>query len=224
MDFGSLIDKKIQNDPTFCPSLPRYPHMQYQLDVVYNKKIYMTGKPDGLCLEKFYLADYKTGRNPWKKADADKTDQLTCYLFLIYISKKIQPEKFHCYIHWLPTTKMESGSFDVKIQFRDNPVVPITFETKRNMGDLLKFGDKVQQTVEDMQKVNDLILLSEHERDILVRRAKGETLEKIGNSYGVTRERIRQVEAKGNEKIRQASKKFLEEKNRPASLKTAVDR
>lgn len=37
--------------------------------------------------------------------------------------------------------------------------------------------------------------------DILVRRAHGQTLEQVGESYGITRERIRQIEKKGKIKI-----------------------
>ena len=151
-EFGSIIDKKIQNDPKFLPTLPRYPIMQHEMNVVYNKKIRMTGFADGLDLNKFLLADYKTGREAWTKARADSTDQLTAYLFFIYIAKKIPPEKFRCFIHWIPTTKVEYGNFDVKIDFRDNPPVPITFETKRTMGDILQFGAKVQRVVMEMQK------------------------------------------------------------------------
>ncbi len=152
LTFGSKIDKLIQDDSTFCPTLPRYPLMQYQMDVIYNKKIPMTGKPDGLCLDTFLLADFKTGKASWTQSRADETDQLTAYLFFIYIKHKISPEKFRCFIHWLPTKKVEHGNFDVEILFRDKNLVPITFETKRTMQDLLKFGEKVNETVLAMQE------------------------------------------------------------------------
>jgi hypothetical protein len=146
LTFGTMIDKLIQEDPTFCPQLPRYPHMQYQLDVVY-KDIPMTGKPDGLDLDNFILADYKSGRNPWDKKKADTTEQLTAYLLFIYLKHKIAPEKFTCKIHWIPT----KYTHDFKITYRDKDIVPVTFETKRTMLDLLKFMGKVESTVKAMQ-------------------------------------------------------------------------
>ena len=150
-EFGNMVDKKIQDDPTFIPDLPRYPLMQEQYTVSFNG-IKLTGKFDGLDLDKFLLADYKSGRVAWDKKRADETIQLTFYLLLVYITKKIPPEKFRCFIHWLPTKKDESGNFDVKISFREDPVVPITFETRRTMKDLLLFGTKIMSTVALMKK------------------------------------------------------------------------
>ena len=147
MTFGSMIDLKIQNDPTFLPSLPRYPLMQHEMKVVFNG-IHLIGKPDGLDLNEFVLVDFKTGKQPWNKKRADETYQLTMYLLLIYITKKIPPEKFKCLIHWLPTK--ENGSFD--IEFRDNPVKVITIETKRSMKDLLNFGTYIHETIKSMEK------------------------------------------------------------------------
>lgn len=144
--FGTMMDKLIQEDPTFCPSLPRYPHMQYQLDVKY-KNIPLTGKPDGLDLDNFILADYKSGRGEWTQQKADSTEQLTAYLLFIYLKHKIQPDKFTCRIHWIPT----KHTHDFKIAYRDKKIVPVTFTTKRTMLDLLKFMGKITKTVKEMQ-------------------------------------------------------------------------
>lgn len=148
MAFGSMIDKKLQDDPLFIPAHPRYPLMQYEFNVMYNKNIPMIGKPDWLDLDKHLLADTKTGKAIWNQKRADDSEQLTAYLFFIYISKKIPPEKFRCFIHWLPT--IEQGDF--KINFRDKEVRPVTFETKRTLLDILQFGQKVSTTVKAMQE------------------------------------------------------------------------
>lgn len=59
---------------------------------------------------------------------------------------------------------------------------------------------------------NLLSNLSERTRDVLVRRfgletGKRETLESIGNSYGITRERVRQIESDGLSKISRKAEK-----------------
>lgn len=150
MDFGNMVDDRIQKDPTFIPDLPRYPLMQEKMTIAFNG-IKLVGKFDGLDLDNFILADYKTGVKKWDKKRTKETIQLTFYLFLIYVTKKIPPEKFTCKIHWLPTKKQDIG-FSTEISFRDDPVVPITFETKKTMSDLLKFGKFIKNTINEMEK------------------------------------------------------------------------
>jgi hypothetical protein len=146
MTFGSIVDKKIQDDPYFLPKVPRYPLMQFPLKATFNK-IPMVGFPDGLDLENMKLADYKTGKAKWDQKRADETGQLTMYLFLLYIVKKVKPEEFKCYIHWLPTK--ENGDFSITL-INENDVQ--TFETKRTMRDLLEFGARINTTVKAMNE------------------------------------------------------------------------
>ncbi len=156
LEFGTYVDKKIQNDPKFLPSLPRYEHMQYKLKVVFNKRIPLVGLPDGLNLtEKKELADYKTaGENSlWDQKKADTTEQITFYLLLLYITHKIKPEDFTCYIHCLPTRKEESGDFITKISLIEPADKNImTFKTKRTMSDLAKLGAKINKVVAEMEE------------------------------------------------------------------------
>lgn len=151
MDFGSYVDKRIQSDKTFLPSLPRYDEMQYKMRVVFNG-IPLVGIPDGLNIripEKRLGADYKTGKKVWDQARADETGQLTFYALLLFISKKFKPESFDWMIHWMPTR--ENGSF--QIEFVPNIEKEIkTFHTKRTMNDLLQFGMRINRTVEAMQE------------------------------------------------------------------------
>jgi RNA polymerase primary sigma factor len=61
------------------------------------------------------------------------------------------------------------------------------------------------------QVINVLEFLSERERQVLVMRfgledGKDHTLEEVGNEFGVTRERIRQIEAKALRKLRHPSR------------------
>lgn len=151
MEFGSWVDQIIQDDPSFIPSLPRYPMMQKEMKVVFNG-IYLIGRFDGLDMDNFVLADYKTGVKAWDKKRVEESIQLLFYLLLIYITEKIPPEKITCKIHWLPTKKTETGDFKTSIVFRDNPPIPFTFETKFKMSDILKFGQKINETVKEMEK------------------------------------------------------------------------
>jgi hypothetical protein len=170
MTFGSIVDKKIQTDPSFLPKLPRYPLMQYKMNAVFNG-IPLTGLPDGLSLNSvetentkgykvfwdkgYILSDYKTGRKAWDKKRADETGQLTMYLFLLYILHKEKPEQFRCFIHWLPTVKHEAGDFTVKVDFHDGIHGEDgikTIETKRTMADLLKFGERINKVIKEMEQ------------------------------------------------------------------------
>ncbi len=152
--FGSYVDKRIQTDPSFLPKLPRYEHMQYSMKVMLGKDIPLVGIPDGLNLTKSKeLSDFKTGRLKWDKKRADETDQLTWYLLLIYITLKHKPEKFRCFIHWLPTVKTESGDFKVTIEFiKDIDDNIRTFETKRTMTDVLQLISRIKVVLGEMQE------------------------------------------------------------------------
>jgi hypothetical protein len=146
MSFGSYVDKKIQDDPTFLPHLPRYELMQHKMMVMFDG-IKLYGTPDGINLRKNKeLADYKTGKKKWDKKRAQDHGQLIMYLLLIYITEKIKPEEFDCYIHWMET--QDTGDFNVemisdKIQ---------TFKVKHTMQDLLNFGVRIKKVWQEMQE------------------------------------------------------------------------
>jgi len=145
MLFGSMIDKKIQHDPTFLPELIRFPLQQHELRTTYNG-IAMIGFPDQLDLDIPQLADDKTGKKPWDQKRADETKQLTMYLFMIFMMYKIPPEVFDCSIRWLPTR--EDGDFTIQLV---EPCVPQIFTTKRTMTDILNFGAYINKTVKEME-------------------------------------------------------------------------
>lgn len=145
MDFGNLIDKKLQEDPAFLPHVPRYPFMQFKMKAKFGK-ISLVGVPDGLDLEIPTLADYKTGRVAWDQKRANETGQLTMYLLLVWLLRGVRPEEFRCRIHWLPTR--ESGDFSIEL-INDKDLK--TFETKRTMKQLLDFGVRINKTVKAME-------------------------------------------------------------------------
>lgn len=164
LEFGSYIDKRIQDDPTFLPELVRYPVLQHEMTGMFNK-IPLLGFADtfrpasnGVTLEKkrvdfdpkkHYkpaIRDYKTGRKPWDQKRADETGQLTMYLFMLYLRDKIQPEDVECYIDWLPT-HIEEG----KIAFIKEGDIR-TFKTRRTMQQVLEFGQRIKDTWEKMEE------------------------------------------------------------------------
>lgn len=166
LEFGSYIDKKLQDDPTFLPNVVRYSVLQHEMTGTFNK-IPLLGYADTfqppVSGAKIFLKndklevtdpvhipcairDYKTGRKPWDQKRADETGQLTMYLFMLYLRDKIQPEDVECYIDWLPT-RIEEG----KIVFRDDPVEVFTFKTSRTMQDVLEFGQLIKDTWDEMQ-------------------------------------------------------------------------
>lgn len=148
MQFGSLIDKALQLDPTFLPHVPRYTHMQYELRTKFGA-IPLVGYPDGLELipKKRTLADYKTGKAPWTQKKADEAGQLTMYLLLLWIIEKIPPEEFECMIHWLPTK--DNGDFSISLV--DDTDLR-TFYTSRTMVDILRFGQRINATYKAMEE------------------------------------------------------------------------
>lgn len=134
MTFGTMIDLRIQNDPTFLPHLPRYEFMQAELTYKLGD-IKLKGKPDGFNLTKSKeLYDFKTGRNPWTLEKAQDSVQLKFYLLLLYLNKQIVPEEFTCGIHYLETK--ESDDFkSVEFVKEDNIQ---TFSVKYTLTDMLK--------------------------------------------------------------------------------------
>lgn len=153
LEFGSYIDKKIQDDPTFLPDLVRFPVLQHEMRAVWNgipllgfadtyrppdkyRELGMKSKLDSPAIR-----DYKTGRKPWDQKRADETGQLTMYLFMLYLAdRKIDIDSAELYIDWLPTHIQEG-----KIAFIE-PVKIHTFKTKRSMVEVLKFGKRIEET------------------------------------------------------------------------------
>jgi len=149
MLFGTYVDERIQNDPTFLPELIRLPHLQYELKATIKEKgkkpLHLYGKPDNLCLTTFQLEDFKTGKGAWTQKKAKDTGQLKMYLFMLWVSHGIDPEKFTCRIHWLPT--QENGDFSISFK---EPVKPQTFKVKHTRADILAFGNKIKRIRQEM--------------------------------------------------------------------------
>lgn len=161
LEFGSMIDQRIQEDQSFLPNLVRYPILQHEMTGTFNK-IPLLGFADTFKEPVIYkgiksrkvigthhpaaIRDYKTGRKPWDQKRADSTGQLTMYLFMLYLRDKIKPEDVECYIDWLPT-HIEDG----KVAFIKEGDIR-TFKTSRSMSDVLKFGQRIKDTWKAMEE------------------------------------------------------------------------
>lgn len=146
MEFGSLIDTRIQKDRSFLPTLPRYHFMQHRIEAKYGK-LNLLGILDGLDPLDYIAADYKTGKKPWDKKRTAETGQLKFYALLLWLSDRIPPEKFRFLIHWLPTELRTDGTIALI-----EPCVPQTFETTITMKDLLNFGNRLNRVHKEMQR------------------------------------------------------------------------
>lgn len=158
MDFGNWVDKRLQNFKHWLPEVERFPFQQYKFNPKFNG-IKLVGFADGLDLnpKAMRLKDDKTGKKEWTQQRADETGQLTMYLFMLWLEKEIPPEKVRCFISWLPTKDVKGkGMLQNKdsfaIDFRDDPVVPIIFETRRSMRQLLEFGGRIKRVWLEMQQ------------------------------------------------------------------------
>lgn len=157
LEFGKMIDQRVQDDPTFLPELPRYIVSQHEMRIKFNN-IPLVGFADQYEVKtrygneghmpRVFIRDVKTGRKPWGQKRADETGQLTMYLFMLYLmDKNIDVGNSELYIDWLPTHIHES-----KIDFLTFPPQVHTFKTKRTMRELLAFGQRIKDTWSAMEK------------------------------------------------------------------------
>lgn len=147
MEFGSMVDKKLQEDPTFLPQVERYPIAQHPLEF-YIDDLKVVGYIDGYDPSKPRIKDDKTGVTPWTQKKADETGQLTLYTLGLHLQEKINPADLELAISWLPTKEMG----DFSIGFRDNPPTPIIFHTKRTKKDIMLFGAYILETRKKMEE------------------------------------------------------------------------
>lgn len=146
LTFGSIVDKKLQEDPTFLPQVPRYPVLQHTMKTKLGK-IPLIGVADSYDPTIPALADFKTGKKPWDQKRADSTGQLSFYALLLYLIDGIRPDDIELYIHWLPTK--EDGDFT--ISFIDDKDVR-SFKTRRTMLQVLEFGIDIKKTIKEMEQ------------------------------------------------------------------------
>lgn len=147
MEFGSLIGKKLETDPTYLPDVIRHSKMEHAFNVVFNK-IPLVGYADSFCDKTFRkLAEFKTGKKEWTQKRADEHGQIDMYLLMNFITNKVKPEDVEVTLVWLPT--QDNGDFS--ISFIPN-MKPIPFKTKRTTKQVLEFGARIKRTYLAMEK------------------------------------------------------------------------
>jgi PD-(D/E)XK nuclease superfamily len=153
LKFGKMVDERIQKDPKYLPHVIRYKVLQHEMRCDWNGIPLIgyadTYEPiDGSRVIK--VRDYKTGRKEWTQKRADETGQLTMYLWMLYLmDKKIDVAKAELYIDWLPTHIKNGEIAFVEPDYKK--LKPVTFKTKRSMHDILKFGQRINQTWLEME-------------------------------------------------------------------------
>ncbi len=93
-----------------------------------NEETPVLGKLDRLKSDYTAFKDWKTGKNPWTQRKVDEDEQITFYVMLIWIAKKIIPNDIE--IVWIPTEEDENGQLKVTGEFK-------RFHTHRTMGQVL---------------------------------------------------------------------------------------
>ena len=152
MEFGSLIGKKLETDPTFLPMIERHNVMEHALEATFNG-IPLVGYADSFCtLSNKKLGEYKTGVKKWDQKRVDEHGQLTMYCLMHYLNTKVRPEEMDIKLTWMPTKRVEGGDFNVNISFVELIEENIkVFKTKRTMNDILQFGVMIKKVYGEMQ-------------------------------------------------------------------------
>lgn len=101
------------------------------------------------------------------------------------------------------------SSFGTYAKFAIKGQITELFKKKKSRKEVLceePISEKVADAVVDLPPI-DLKDLNPNERRVIVRRAEGETLKKIGKELGFSAERARQIETRATEKLRRSKGK-----------------
>ncbi len=147
MEFGKEIGKKIETDNSFMPYIPRQSKMEFEFKVKFGRVV-LIGFGDSFDDVNFKaLEEYKTGKKPWTQKRVDEHGQITMYVFMNFLQRKIRPEDVSIRLSWMPTWKDEHGV----VRFLDPIEKRVKFfSTKRTMIDVLKFGNRINDTIDRM--------------------------------------------------------------------------
>jgi len=158
MEFGSMIGKKLETDPTFLPMIERHSKMEHPFNVVFNK-IPLVGYADTFCDKtNKKLGEFKTGKKAWNQKRVDEHGQLTMYCLMHYITHKVKPEDVDITLVWMPT--QDNGDFSISFVEPIEKNIKI-FKTKRTMMQILAFGSRINKVIKEMEDyVNNLSTLA----------------------------------------------------------------
>lgn len=154
LEYGSKTGKSLETDKEFMPHIPRQKVMEYELRAIHDhkvikRKISLVGYADSFCDDTLILEEYKTGVKKWDQKRADEHGQITMYLYILWLSKKIQPHNVFCRIHWIETKKIEHPTFEVEIKETGRT---FTFKTYRSMRQVILFANEINETILAMEQ------------------------------------------------------------------------
>ena len=152
MLFGKKFADSLEDNTCEVKELvEKLPYKKEHKFLVMFGKVPLIGYADDFDDKKFVnLGEVKTGVKKWDQKRADGHGQFDMYLLMNYITNKVKPEDVKCCLHWVPTTRKETGDFEVVIDFV-RPIQVVSIETKRTMRDILAFGDYINKTLEEME-------------------------------------------------------------------------
>jgi hypothetical protein len=117
MTFGKTISTALEDDEATgdlftdlvvskIPKLPLREHeIKTELKTPYGV-VTLLGKLDAFDENKFIVREYKTGKQPWTQARADKHGQVLLYALLVWLKYKKIPE---VWLDWAVTEDSENG-------------------------------------------------------------------------------------------------------------------
>lgn len=146
IDFGSLVDKRIQNDPSYIPKIPRGTSLQHTITLPFGN-FSLTGLFDIFDEVITFIGEVKTGKAEWDQERVDKHDQITMYCLLLYLKDNILPDGVKLKLYWLPTC--ENADFSISFA---RPFKIHEFETKRSLEQCLNFAAEVVNIRKEMEQ------------------------------------------------------------------------
>lgn len=151
MAFGSVFGKSAEIGKPLAP-VTLLAKMEHPFAFMFGK-IPMIGYADTFDpVFKSHIGEYKTGVKEWTQKRVDEHGQITFYALGNYTLDKVRPEDCAFFLEWIPTKKVwAKNGLSYGIAFRDTPPMPIHFDTKRTMKDLLQFGQRINRTVKEME-------------------------------------------------------------------------
>jgi len=144
MEFGKRFAKAIEDGTPMAP-VTVLPRVEEKLSVMFGD-IPLIGFMDTYDHDKRIVGEFKTGKKAWTQERVDSHGQITMYLLMLYITYKIKPEDYTCFLESVQTE--ERGDFSIGLV---QPTVVQHFDTKRTMKDITLFGTRILKTVAEME-------------------------------------------------------------------------
>lgn len=145
MEFGKKFALAIENGAPLAP-VTILPVVEQKLEVMFGD-IPLIGFIDTYDHDRRIVGEFKTGKKEWTQKRVDEHGQIDMYLLMLFITHKIAPEEYSCFLEYVPT--IENGDFSVSLK---EPVTVTHFDTKRTMDDIIRFGMRIHNSIKAMEE------------------------------------------------------------------------